>query len=148
MKIKNIKETGFYKVEDYNDIVFEVIENTDEKWLEEEPDAKLLLDVWNYDYTDSDDRKHYETEGALYRLDTADYGNVDVEKAEQKYFLPETSINAGCFLVEDKPTYKEIIIKLKEQMKNDITRYENDNYDTNDFICTIRDYLRIIGEKL
>lgn len=41
MKIKDIKETGFYKSNAYgNDYVFEVIENTDEKWLEEMKEDK------------------------------------------------------------------------------------------------------------
>lgn len=146
MKIKDIKEIGFYKSDAYgNDYVFEVIENTDEKWLEECPDATLLLDVWEYDYTDENDRIHYQTSGGIYRLDT-DYANIEVEKTTQKYIMPETSINLGCFLVEDKPTYKEIIIKLKDQMKKDIVRYENGEYDSNDFICNIRDYLRMMGE--
>lgn len=146
MKIKDIKETGFYKSDAYgNDYVFEVIESTDEKWLEECPDAVLLLDIWNYDYTDENDRIHYQTSGSIYRLDT-DYANIEVEKTTQKYLMPETSINLGCFLVEDKLTYKEIIMKLKEQMNNDIVRYENGEYDNDDFICDIKDYLRIMGE--
>ena len=45
-----------------------------------------------------------------------------------------------------KKTDKEILKDLKEQMEKDIQRYENGDYDKNDFICDIRDYLRIMGE--
>ena len=41
---------------------------------------------------------------------------------------------------------KEILKALKEQMEKDIVRLENGDYDKNDFICDIRDYLRIMGE--
>ena len=45
-----------------------------------------------------------------------------------------------------KKTDKEILKDLKEQMEKDIVRLENGNYDKTDFICDIRDYLRIMGE--
>ena len=40
---------------------------------------------------------------------------------------------------------KEILKALKEQMEKDIVRLENGDYDKNDFICDIRDYLRMMG---
>ena len=45
-----------------------------------------------------------------------------------------------------KKTDKEILKALKDQMEKDIVRLENGDYDKNDFICDIRDYLRIMGE--
>lgn len=44
-----------------------------------------------------------------------------------------------------KKTDKEILKDLKEQMEKDIIRLENGEYDKNDFICDIRDYLRMMG---
>jgi hypothetical protein len=44
-----------------------------------------------------------------------------------------------------KKTDKEILKALKDQMEKDIQRYEDGEYDKNDFICDIKDYLRIMG---
>ena len=46
-----------------------------------------------------------------------------------------------------KKTDKEILEALKDQMEKDIVRLENGEYDKNDFICDIEDYLRIINQK-
>ena len=48
MKIKDIKETGFYIMLAYKDtedeIIYEALENTDKEWLKDNPDEKIVID--------------------------------------------------------------------------------------------------------
>lgn len=110
--IKEITECGFYCSKDDTErlYIYEVIKNTDEEWLKENPEATLLIDEWLYDYTDYDDRKVYGTSGNL--IDVCDASTCEVYKIEDtKYKIYG---NCGQFLIEDKPTYKEQL-KRKEQ---------------------------------
>ena len=79
MKIKDIKEVGFY-LSANPEIIYEVIENTDEEWVKAIPSAKLLVDEWTKDGANP----YYETSGILYRLDT-DLAEIDVEKTDRKF---------------------------------------------------------------
>lgn len=140
MILSEVKEPGFYcspkDTDKYN--IFEVYVNTsdDKEFVKNDP---LLVDDWIYDYTEENgDIKYYQTHGLICRL--YEFENVEVIKLDQKYKV------AGDVMREDKPTYKEILKDLKEQMEKDIVRLENGEYDKNDFICDIRDYLRMIGE--
>lgn len=90
MKLNEINEIGFYK-ELYDkkpDYIFEVIENTDEEWLKDEPEQNLLIDEWLFDYVDNDDRFHYGCAGNLVAVENAD--DIEVvkitDKKEQKHF--------------------------------------------------------------
>ena len=114
MKLNEITEIGFYKAVNDNkpDYIYEVINNTDEEWLKEEPSAKLLIDEWGYEYTDNDDRRHYETFGNLVQVQYADA--IEVEKMVEKFIV---SGNAGTHLTEDKLTYKEKTNKINELCK-------------------------------
>ena len=78
MKIKDIKKPGFFvKPDDERRIfIYEVFKNSDEKWLEEEPEAIWLVDRWLYDQTDHDDRKHYGVDGCIF---TNAHENSDTE---------------------------------------------------------------------
>ena len=139
MKLSEVKEPGFYCSPGDTDRQFicEVYVNSseDKEFVKTDP---LLVDEWIYDYTKEDgDIKCYQTHGLVFRL--YEYENVEVIKLDQKYKV-EADI-----MWEDKPTYKEILKDLKEQMEKDIVRLENGDYDKNDFICDIRDYLRMIG---
>ena len=143
MKLSEVKEPGFYCRPDDADRyeILEVYENSskDEEFRKNDP---LLIDEWVYHHTDTDGNiKVYWTHGLVCRL--YEYENVEVIKLDDKYKVEADE------MWEDKPTYKEILNQLKEQMEKDIQRYEmDDGFCTNDFICDIRDYLRIIGEKL
>ena len=118
--IRNITEGGFYCSKD--DIerlyIYEVIKNTNEEWLKENPEATLLIDEWIYDYTDYDDRKVYGTSGNLETV----YCNISTCKV---YKIEDTKFkifgNCGHFLVEDKPTYKEQL-KRKTQECEELKR--------------------------
>ena len=112
MKLNKVKEIGFYRaIEDEKpDYIFEVIENTNEEWLKDEPNAKLLIDEWSYEYTDTDDRRHYETFGNLVQVQYAD--EIDVVKMNEKFIV---SGNAGTHLTENIPTYKEKYLSLKAE---------------------------------
>ena len=145
MKLSEVKEPGFYcspkDKKRYN--IFEVYVNTsdDKEFVKNDP---LLVDDWIYDYTEENgDIKYYQTHGLICRL--YEFEDVEVIKLDQKYKVD------GDVMWEDKPTYKKMLTMLKNQMKKDIQRYEDDEdgeYDKNDFICDIRDYLRIMGVDL
>lgn len=114
MKLNKVKEIGFYRAikDERPDYIFEVIKNTDEEWLKDNPKATLLVDEWGYEYTDDDDRRHYETFGRLMQVQNAD--EIEVKKMTEKFVL---SGLAGNHLTEDKPTYKEKCIKINELCK-------------------------------
>ena len=144
MKLSEVKEPGFYcspkDTDKYN--IYEVYVNTsnDKKFVKNDP---LLVDDWIYDHTEENgDIKYYQTHGLICRL--YEFENIEVIKLDQKYKVD------GDVMWEDKPTYKEILDKLKDQMEKDIERYKLDakldyGFCTDDFICDIRDYLRIMG---
>ena len=108
--LKDINETGFYcAVDDTEHLyIYEVINNVSEEWIKKDPKAKLLIDRWIYDYTDYDDRKVYGTSGNL----EPTYCNICTDKV---YKIEDTKFkifgNCGQFLLEDKPTYKEQLVR-------------------------------------
>ena len=107
MKLNEIKEKGFYRLidDDELEIIFEVIENTDEEC----PNKTLLLDEWQYDYTDDDDRKIYSCHGLLTPVISED--PLEVIKIKNKYKIYG---NMEASLIEDKMTYKEKYQCLKK----------------------------------
>ena len=113
MKLREIKEVGFYR--EINDLdrktIYEVIENADEDWLKEDPEATLLIDTWLYEYKDENDRDKYSIDGNLLTL-YLDESNIDVVKIEDTKY--KVLGEMGQFLIEDKPTYKELF-KHKEK---------------------------------
>ena len=117
MKLNEITETGFYtcELDTERETIFEVIENTDKEWLKETPEQTLLIDEWTYEYTDEDDRKHYEIYGGnLVSVVNAEPFDV-VKITDTKYTI---SGKMGTHLMEDKPTRLEIAeqqLKHKEQ---------------------------------
>lgn len=116
MKLNEITKTGFYCVVDDTErsYIFEVLNNTDKNWLKENPKATLLIDEWIYDYTDYDDRKVYSTSGNLVSL-CFETSNAQVYRIEDtKYKIYG---NAGLYLIEDKPTYKELFQAEREKVK-------------------------------
>lgn len=50
-------------------------------------------------------------------------------------------------LVAEKYNLNQILQDLIEQMKNDIEIYGDSIHDNRDFICTIRNYLRMVGDN-
>lgn len=121
--IKEITECGFYCSKDDVErlYIYEVIKNTDEEWLKENPEATLLIDEWIYDYTDYDDRKVYNTGGNL-TVVCNDSAKCKVYKIEDTKY--KICGNYGQFLIEDKPTYKEQL-KRKEQECEELKKYLN-----------------------
>ena len=99
MKVKDITETGFHTISEYvgteNEQIFEVIKNTDEEWVKEDPDAKLLVDTWYFDYKDGE-TKIFQADGILQVL-YLDLSNIDVEKTNRRF---EVFGNMGAFLKE------------------------------------------------
>lgn len=116
MKLNEVKEVGFYTTNlKKRDVIYEVIENTDENWLRDEPDETLLIDTWTYIYDDNDDRKVYECFGGnLVSVKFAEPIRVFKIK-DTKYSTPYG--NSGTLMREDKPSYKEL---LKELIEKDI----------------------------
>ena len=122
MKLNEIKEVGFYTTDLKNrEVIYEVLENTDEVWLKDEPDKTLLIDEWTYTGTDTNDRKVYQClNGNLIGVKFAD--DIDVVKiTDVNYTTPYG--NSGTIIREDKPTYA---INLWEKT---ITKI---NYDVGD----------------
>lgn len=148
MKLNEIKQPGFYvEINDQEDrkTIYEVFVNTDKKWLRENPEQTLLLDTWIYDYThpsiDKDPTKIYVSRLTVIPIEHSD--SIEVVKVCSKY-----KRGARDYLLqEDKPEYKQLLQDLIQHMKNDIEIYEHGTHDNRDFICTIRDYLRMIGEE-
>ncbi|WP_372520904.1 hypothetical protein [Candidatus Ruminimicrobiellum ovillum] len=134
MNLNEITETGFYKAinDEKPTIIFEVIKNTDEEWLRDNPQAILLIDEWGYEYTDDDDRRHYETFGNLIQVQNAD--KIEVEKMTENFII---SGRAGNCLTEDKPTYKEKFEqsqKENEELKSLCEKYGKINeQETKDY---------------
>lgn len=93
MKVKDIKETGFYLTGD-PDIILEVLENTDESMLKETGD-KFVIDEWDFDHEEKG-KRIYQTTGSLFSLYT-DFADVDVEKTDKKY---KVFGNMGAYLKE------------------------------------------------
>lgn len=148
MKLNEITEVGFYCSPDdkKRNYIYEVIENTDKEWLKESPEQKFLIDEWVFDYIDKDDRYNYGCAGNLIAIVNAQ--DIEVVKITDKKYKVHGEV--GEFLIEDKPTYKEKLEMLKEQMEQDIERYKLDakldnGFCVDDFICDIKDYLRIIN---
>ena len=125
MKLKDVTERGFYYNEqEGRSVLFEIYSNDDyvenfselseeeqEKLCEDKcrPYSKFLLDLWHFDREDLEGIKHWDVDGLVY---TPDEYEVDVIKDTIKYKLLDTQINHGCFLVEDKLTYKEKLDKI------------------------------------
>ena len=72
----------------------------------------MLVDEWGYEYTDDDDRRHYETFGSLTQVQNAD--EIEVEKMTENFVV---SGLAGNHLTEDKLTYKEKYLKIINLIK-------------------------------
>lgn len=109
MKLKDVKEVGFYKITGDDDL-WEAFPNTDKdrEWVEKYP---LLLDYWIYSHTDTDNRKVYNVDGLLYRIGY-DYPDCEVEKTKQKYERVKDGL-----IREDNPTWQEKYIKLEQEFK-------------------------------
>lgn len=144
MKLNEVTEPGFYKtVKDSTfDMVIEVLPNQDEKWLKEYPQHKLVVVEWMYDYTNKDGRKIYGTSGIQTAVQNTSKAQVEKLNREYKIFGP---MNAN--LMDMTPTANDRCKAVIEQIKKDIERLENGNYDTNDFICDLKDYLRMLGNE-
>jgi hypothetical protein len=108
MKIKDITEPGFYQTSPFNPEYHEIYEVYNDTVI------GLCLDVWIYDYTDSDGRKRYETDGGLYSITNTYYADLEVEKTPEKWIMPELELNAGHLLIEDKLSYKEKLEKIQK----------------------------------
>ena len=126
MKLKEFNKCGYF-YEDTKDTLYEVyencdyIENFDELSTEEQdrlyeekirPDSKFLVDVWYFDVKDAEGLRHYDCDGLIYTF--ADYGDLEVQEDNTKYVRPETGLNSGCFMHEDKLTYREQLQKILE----------------------------------
>ena len=117
MKLNEIKEVGFYH--EVNDlerkVIYEVMENADEDWLKEDPEATLLIDTWHYEYKDESDRDRYSVDGNLLTLylNESDIDVVKIEDTKYKVFG-----ESGQFLIEDKPTYKELFKHKEKECEN------------------------------
>lgn len=112
MKLNEITETGFYYQPEDTDrtYIYELIKNTDEEWLKDNPEQKFLIDEWLFDYTDHDDKVHYGTAGNLIAVENA--SPVEVVKITDKKYKVEGRY--GECLIEDKPTYKEKLDKIQK----------------------------------
>lgn len=108
MRLNEIKKVGFYTDNPKKrETIFEVIKNTDKVWLKEEPECKLLIDTWSYDYTD-DNNKIYRCDGTLREPRFAE----PIEVFEIKDMEYEIYGNSGGCMKEKKKTYKEKYLSL------------------------------------
>ena len=115
MLLEEIKEVGFYidKNDKDRETIYEIYKDGEE----------YLVDLYYYDYTDTDDRKHYTVDGCLYYPNSYEFLDLDVEKSNIKYKHVENSFYfPKTFLVEDKPTYKEKIDKIRKICEKESTK--------------------------
>ena len=128
MKLNEVTETGFYtgELDTKREIIFEVIENTDKEWLKETPEQTLLIDEWTYEYTDEENRKHYEIYGGnLVAVINAEPFDV-VKITDTKYTMDvsDPTIASKCdgtAMMEDKPTRLETAQEQLDQLKQTLT---------------------------
>lgn len=92
MKICDAKRVGFYISR--NGTIYEVLKNTNKRWLKEEPEAKLILDIWVYKSTENG-KKIYKTFDKCYHY-LSEFGDY-VTKCKQSYHL----IKNGDYMQED-----------------------------------------------
>lgn len=104
MKIKDITKKGFYRASCNPEIIYEVFKNTDDSWLKEKPEDKLIIDEWQLDYIEAETGcKIYQTTGGLFTRHF-DLANIDVEPILNCDF--EIFGKMGAFLRQkDKPLY-------------------------------------------
>lgn len=122
MKLNEIKKVGFYTDDlQKRETIFEVIENTDSVWLKEEPECKLLIDTWSYDYTDDNDTKHYQCDGTLREPRFAE----QIEVFEIKDMKYEVYGNSGACMREKRKTYKENYFSLLDGDKGTLEHLKN-----------------------
>ena len=144
MLLNEVTEVGFYvQPEDALDRtnIYEVLENTDEEWLKEDPEHKLLIDEWTYEYTDEDGIKHYESYGGnLVAVQNA-YGFEVVKISDTTYTI---SGMGGCYLTENKPTRLEIVTKRNARYSQALKDIRN-IVDTHD--CECSDAIKEILDK-
>lgn len=144
MKLIDVTEEGYYKpIGQDRHILYRVSKNTDKVWLEENSNDTLLVDTWIYDGLDSEGRHVYSCQGDVHPI--AAEQPIKVEKVMQKYQLLG---KMGELLIELNSSYKERLEGLIGQIKLDITRYEHGDYDKNDFICDLKDYIRNYDNEL
>lgn len=144
MKLIDVTEEGYYKpIAQDSHILYRVSKNTDKVWLKENPNDTLLVDTWLYTSSDPGGKSCYIRQGDIHPI-TAEQP-IEVEKVRQKY---QVAGIRGEALFELQPTYKDRLEDLIGQIKLDITRYEHGDYDKNDFICDLKDYIRNYGDEL
>ena len=51
MKLQDVKSRGYFWNTNNKKIIYEVYPNTLKSWLEERPQDDLIVDIWEYDYT-------------------------------------------------------------------------------------------------
>ena len=85
---------GFYYNPNESGIVYEVLQNTDNTWIQEEPDTKLLVDTWEL-INIKGDQLIYKTEGNLVPL--KDFKNNDLK--ELKFKTKKITGNMGLNLI-------------------------------------------------
>lgn len=122
MKFNEVDESGFYVTEDDEDklCIYEVFKNSDAVWI---------VDEWIYKYIDYDDRKVYSTTRNVEPINCLDSSNII--KLENKFKMFG---EAGQYLIEDKPTYKELYMQLLEINK----MLEQENQELKDKLSKIK----------
>ena len=78
MKLQTIKKKGFYWNLDNKKIIYEVYPNTLKSWLEERPQDDLIVDIWEYDYTDDNGNLIYGTDAVPQSREFC--SNIEVEQ--------------------------------------------------------------------
>ena len=140
-KLNKVKQEGFYREIHDTDIkrIYEVLKNTNENLLREDPEATVIVVEWVLRKYDSDGRRHYEYELPV-TLKNID--ELDVVKLHKNFIAHNGD------MIEDIPTYKEKYLKAEEKMREikEIITYLNfDNFSTLfNFLKACRDKFRVI----
>lgn len=98
------KLTGFFYNSNEPEYIYEIKQNTDANWLQEEPYVKYLVDTWELVKTDKN-KSIYKTQGVLVPLQNFDTST-----------LRQLSLNSNKLL--DKMGLKLIIVSEWHKIDN------------------------------
>lgn len=86
------KLTGFFYNPNEPEYIYEIKQNTDANWLQEEPNVKYLVDTWEFVKTNKN-KSIYKTHGLLVPLQNFDTSNLQRLSLNSNKLLDKMGLN-------------------------------------------------------